>query len=308
MNDGIYSPPDAGRMEKFQAGTRDFSKLSRASGARVVILTPPPFDPLSYKGTLAPDGFDDYGFKTPWQNYNQTLAAYSTWLRETKEDLADAIVDIHTPLTSVIAEWHKTDPKWSSGDGIHPIPAIHWIIAGLIAESLGIPDTVADLNAGQANAPGAWTLTFRAAPRWPPRSTPPPDSSPPAVSRKPPTASPHHPPHPRRRPARKIRRPAARHRHPQPTGPRPQPHPLPWLSLNRDASAALPLALERHRMLSNAWREHIGHTRPDTDRTALPLDQALAAAAKIEETLNTLLAPREESLQLKPVSSPSQNP
>ena len=77
---------------------------------------------------------------------------------------------------------------------------------------------------------------------------------------------------------------------------------FPWLSLNRDATAALPLALERHHILSAAWREHIGHTRPDTDRTALPLDQALAAAAKIEEKLDALLAPREESLRLEPLT------
>ena len=77
---------------------------------------------------------------------------------------------------------------------------------------------------------------------------------------------------------------------------------FPWLSLNRDAAAALPLALERHRILSAAWREHIGHTRPDTDRKALPLDQALAEAAKLDEKIDALLAVREESLRLEPVT------
>ena len=82
MNDGIYSPPDAERMGKYQAGVRDIVNLSRAAGSRVVILTPPPFDPLSYKGPLAPDGADDYGFQSPWRNYNETLAAYAVTRRK----------------------------------------------------------------------------------------------------------------------------------------------------------------------------------------------------------------------------------
>ncbi len=303
MNDGIYSPPDAGRMEKFQAGTRDLSKLSRAAGARVVILTPPPFDPLSYKGTLAPDGFDDYGFKTPWKNYNQTLATYTAWLRDTKEDLANEIVDIHTPLTSIIAEWHKTDPKWSSGDGIHPISALHWIIAGLLAEALGIPDTVADLTAGPPDAQGGWDVTFVAAP---PVAAP--EGTPAGFFT-----------------AGGFQKTANRFELTLPSAPAAALRlksgdrllgivtrdqlargldltRFPWLSVNRDASAALPLAMERHRILSAAWREHIGHTRPDTDRTALPLEEALAAAAKIEEKLNALLRMRKEVLRLEPVT------
>jgi lysophospholipase L1-like esterase len=302
MNDGIYAPPDAERMAKFQQGTRDLSVMSRGTGARVVILTPPPFDPLSYKGPLAPDGHDDYGFKTPWRNYNQTLAGYAGWLRETKERLADEMVDIHTPLTSIIVEWHKADPKWSSGDGIHPIPAIHWLMAGLMAEALGVPNTVADLLAGEPDTQGGWTFTFQAAP---PVAAP--GGTPPGFMA-----------------AGGFQKTANLFQLTLPNAPSAALRlksgdqllgivtreqlargldltRFSGLSLNLDAAAALPLALERHRVLSDAWREHIGHTRPDTDRTALPLDQALAAAAKIEEKLNALLAVRELSLRLEPV-------
>jgi lysophospholipase L1-like esterase len=302
MNDGIYAPPDAGRMEKFQAGTRDLSKLSRAAGARVVILTPPPFDPLSYKGTLAPDGFVEYGFKTPWQHYDRTLAGYAAWLRDTEEKLADEIVDLHTPLRSVIAEWHKADPKWSSGDGIHPVAAIHWLMAGLIAEALGVPGAVAEIAPGEGDAQGGWTLNVRAAP---PVAAP--EGTPPGFFT-----------------AGGFQKMANRFELTLPVSPSAAMRlksgdrllgivrrdelargldltRFPALALNRDANAALPLALERHRILSAAWREHIGHTRPDTDRTALPLDQAKAAAAKIDEKLNALLSVREESLRLEPV-------
>lgn len=302
MNDGIYAPPDAERMKKFQAGTRDLSVMSRAAGARVVILTPPPFDPVSYKGALAPDGHDDYGFKTPWRNYNQTLAGYAAWLRESKEDLADGVVDFHTPLTSVIAEWHKADAKWSSGDGIHPIPAIHWLMAGLIAEACGISDTVADPDPGAPDDQGGWTITFRAAPPVAaPEGTPDgfftaggfqktanrflltvPGATSAALRLK----------SGDRLLGIVTREQVARGL---------DLSRFPGLSLNRDAAAAVPLALERHRILSAAWREHIGHTRPDTDRAALPLEAAKEAAGKIEARMDALLGVREESLRLEPV-------
>ena len=301
MNDGIYAPPDAERLAKFQAGTRDLSALSRAAGARVVILTPPPFDPLSYKGSLAPDGHDDFGFQTPWRDYNQTLAAYAAWLRETP-DLADVVVDLHTPLTAIIAGWHQTDPKWSSGDGIHPIAPIHWLMAGLIAEAIGIPDGIADLHAGEADAQGGWTFNFSAAP---------------------PVAAPEGTPQ-GFFVAGGFQKLANRFEVTLPNAPRAAVRVLtgtrllgiatreqlargldlsqyPALPLNRDAAAALPLALERHRILSAAWREHVGHTRPDTDRKALPLEEAKAAAATLEARMNALLKVREETIRLEPV-------
>lgn len=301
MNDGIYAPPDAERMAKFQQGTRDLVKLSRDAGARVVIMTPPPFDPLSYKGELAPDGFDDYGYKTPWRHYNRTLAGYADWLRNTP-GLADVIVDWHRPLTSIIAEWHKADAKWSSGDGIHPIAAIHWVMAALIAEEIGIPGAGAELHAGERDAQGCWTFNFTAAP---PLTAP--EGTPEGFFM-----------------ASGFQKLVNRFELTLPVAPvsalrlkngdrllsivtREQLArgldltTYPALSLNRDAAAALPLALERHHLLSASWREHIGHARPDTDRNALPLDEAKARAARIDENLNSLLRVREEKLRLEPV-------
>lgn len=301
MNDGIYAPPDAERMAKFQQGTRDLITLSRAAGARVVILTPPPFDPLSYKGKLAPDGFADYGYKTPWRDYNRTLAGYAGWLR-TAPGLADAVVDLHTPLTHLIETWHRADPQWSSGDGIHPVAAIHWVMAALIAEELKVPGTVAELHAGKPDAQGGWPFTFTATP---PIAAP--DGTPEGFF-----------------PAAGFQKLANRFEVTLPASPSAALRLMrgdrllgvvtreqaargldltkyPSLSLNRDAAAAMPLALERHRLLSAAWREHIGHTRPDTERKAPPLDEALTAARKLEEQLSALLAARQETLRLVPV-------
>jgi lysophospholipase L1-like esterase len=301
MNDGIYAPPDAERMAKYQAGVRDLVNLARSAGARVVILTPPPFDPDSFKGKLAPDGHDDYGFKSPWKDYNRTLAGYAAWLRDTP-DLADRVVDLHTPLTIVIAAWHKADPSWSSGDGVHPVAAVHWLMAGLIAEGLGIPGIVADLQPGAPDAQNGWTLTFSAAP---PVAAP--EGTPAGFLT-----------------AGGFQKQMNRFEVTIPNAPSAAVRVKsgdrllgvvtreqlargldlsgsPALSLNRDAAAALPLAVERHRILSAAWREHVGHTRPDTDRKALPLEEARAAAARIDGKLNALLRVREETIRLEPV-------
>ncbi|HWB04550.1 MAG TPA: SGNH/GDSL hydrolase family protein [Verrucomicrobiales bacterium] len=303
MNDGIYAPLDEGRFVKFQEAVKSLVALCRAAGVRqTIIITPPPFDPVSYKGSLAPDGFDDYGYKSPWKNYNQTLARYAAWERDTP-GLADRVIDLHTPLTTVFATWHRVNPGWSSGDGVHPVAEGHWLMAGLIAEGLGIPGAVADLNAAAPEATGGWTVSFSAAP---PIAAP---EGIPAGFLK----------------AGGFQKQMNRFELTIPNTPpaalrlksgdtllgvvtRPQLargldlSGWPALSLNRDAAAALPLAMERHRILSAAWREHVGHTRPDTDRTAMPLEEAKAAAAKIEEKLTVLLKVREESLRLEPVA------
>jgi lysophospholipase L1-like esterase len=303
MNDGIYAPLDDGRVAKFQESVKSLVALCRAAGPRqVVILTPPPFDAASYKGTLSSDGFDDYGYKSPWKNYNETLARYAAWERGTK-GLADKVIDLHTPLTAVFAAWHKADPKWSSGDGVHPSAEGHCLMAGLIAEGLGIPGAVADLKTGAPDVTGGSTVSFTAAP---PIATPP---GTPAGFLK----------------AGGFQKQMNRFELTVPHAPTAVMRlksgdtllgmvtreqlargldlsVWPGISLNRDAAAALPLAMERHRILSAAWREHVGHTRPDTDRKAMPLEEAKAEAAKVEEKLGVLLKPREESLRIEPVN------
>jgi lysophospholipase L1-like esterase len=303
MNDGIYAPLDEARFLKFQESVKDLVDLCRTAGTRqVVVITPPPFDAASFKGSLASDGFDDYGYKTPWRKYNETLTRYAAWERETP-GLADKVIDLHTPLTAVFATWHKVDPKWSSGDGVHPSAEGHWLMAGLIAEGLGIPGAVADVKAGAPDAAGGWTVSFSAAP---PMASPP---GTPAGFLK----------------AGGFQKQMNRFELTIPNTPTAELRlkegdqllgmvtreelargldlsGYPALSLNRDAAAALPLAMERHRILSAAWREYVGHKRPDTDRTAMPIEEARKKAADLEQKMRALLKVREMSIRLEPVS------
>ncbi|WP_167859343.1 SGNH/GDSL hydrolase family protein [Paenibacillus cymbidii] len=56
-----------------------------------------------------------------------------------------------------------------------------------------------------------------------------------------------------------------------------------------DATGFFPLVMERHRLLSAAWKEHVGHSNPNkTD--ALPLAEAEARADAIDEQLRLLQA------------------
>jgi pimeloyl-ACP methyl ester carboxylesterase len=54
-------------------------------------------------------------------------------------------------------------------------------------------------------------------------------------------------------------------------------------------SAYFKLILERHRLLSSAWKEHIGHTNP-TKADALPLKEALVRSSEIEQEIKRELA------------------
>lgn len=52
--------------------------------------------------------------------------------------------------------------------------------------------------------------------------------------------------------------------------------------------AGFPLVLQRHRILADAWKEHVGHTHPVKAADALPLEEALAAARRIEQEIASI--------------------
>jgi lysophospholipase L1-like esterase/pimeloyl-ACP methyl ester carboxylesterase len=56
-----------------------------------------------------------------------------------------------------------------------------------------------------------------------------------------------------------------------------------------DSSELFQLVLERHRLLSSAWKEHVGHTNPGKVQ-ALPLDEALEQGSVLEEQICKVLS------------------
>ncbi|MDU4695329.1 MAG: GDSL-type esterase/lipase family protein [Paenibacillus sp.] len=132
MNDGIYHPLGEERFDAYRSGVRRAVERVRGAGARVILMTPPPFDVTSTGGPALPAGMDDYSFERPYVDYNAVLDRYAAWVREYGEAEGLTVVDLRTPLGALIRERREADPGYRYGDGIHPNEDGHWVIARTI--------------------------------------------------------------------------------------------------------------------------------------------------------------------------------
>jgi lysophospholipase L1-like esterase/pimeloyl-ACP methyl ester carboxylesterase len=141
MNDGIYEPLDEGRFKAFRDGMTLLVKKVTASGAKMLVLTPPMFDAVALKAD-------------PKGGYDEVLAAYSQWLLDQRKHGWN-VADIHGPMTHFLASRRKTEPGFIlAGDGIHAGPVGHWLMARPVLEAWKAPAEVdeaeIDLAAGKA--------------------------------------------------------------------------------------------------------------------------------------------------------------
>ena len=139
MNDGIYRSPNAEVLEKYKAGmTRLVGRVREATKAKVIVLTPPPFDyrPFANKQKPADQAQPDYRFPAP--DYDRTLASFAKWLiTQRTTGLKVPVIDLHTILSEVLKERRYTEDGFHlAGDGIHPGPSGHWLMAQAILEGL----------------------------------------------------------------------------------------------------------------------------------------------------------------------------
>lgn len=133
MNDGIYYPLSPERLKAYQDGMKKLHDKVVATGARIIHLTPPVFDPVPIKARTLPAGLDKY--PTPFEGYNQVLDAYSDWLLSMKKEGWE-VLDIHGPFNAALAEKRKADPQFTySKDGIHPGPEGHLIMAHAVLDA-----------------------------------------------------------------------------------------------------------------------------------------------------------------------------
>jgi len=144
MNDGIYQPFSEEHFQKFTDGMEWLHETVLKSGAKIVHVTPSPFDPVGCKKPLTADGAK--GFSAPYTNYNDVLDRYSEWLVAQRTNGWD-VVDIHTPMNRFITEHRKTDAKYTfTRDGVHPNEIGHWLMARKILVHLGAPTNLETLN------------------------------------------------------------------------------------------------------------------------------------------------------------------
>ncbi len=137
MNDGIYHPQSMERFAAFQDGIRRLVDRIHVFGAKVVLLTPPPFDTdCREPESLRPEGADDYGYDMAYGGYDRVLADYSGWILKEMDGAADLTVDIRTPLLQDRAAKRMGNPAYRSGDGVHPLADGHWVMARTLIRKL----------------------------------------------------------------------------------------------------------------------------------------------------------------------------
>ncbi|MEZ6123028.1 MAG: SGNH/GDSL hydrolase family protein [Planctomycetaceae bacterium] len=141
MNDGIYHPFSEERFAAYQAGVHKLIDQIHAAGAKVVVVTPPPFDPVplaNKPNKLLPEDSTGYGYQGIYDRYDDVLKRYGQWIMKDLKG-ADLVVDTHSAVTEVLNQKRKTDPQFTvAGDGIHPNSEGHDIIAGAILKAWGV--------------------------------------------------------------------------------------------------------------------------------------------------------------------------
>lgn len=127
MNCGIYHPLSEERFRAYRNQMQLLHDICTQQGARVVHLTPPPFDPLPLKGRTLPAGLEEY--RQPYENYDEVLDAYSKWLLSMRDQGWD-VVDLHGPMNDYLKKRRETEPQFVlAGDGVHQGALGHFLMA-----------------------------------------------------------------------------------------------------------------------------------------------------------------------------------
>jgi len=139
INCGIYHPFNEKRFAAYQAGIATLTKKVQAAGAKLILLTPPPY---ARPGPAFPAGTDTakaekllaeanaaaeiegekdvnkFGYRTPFAYYDEAvLAPYAKWLLTLDGKDGVLVVDLRTPMLAKIKETHGGDPIHPNGTG-----------------------------------------------------------------------------------------------------------------------------------------------------------------------------------------------
>ncbi len=313
MNDGIYSPLADDRFAAYRRGVESLVEAARKAGASVIVGTPPPFDPAPIRGKLRPAGGRDYGSQHPFDGYDGVLGRYGEWLLSKRLD-GWPVADIHGATLGFLALARVDEPGFAlAGDGIHPGPDGHWLIARAYLEAWGAPaavdSAVIDARLGTASEGDvraiardgdalafSWTtrVPMPLDPKWSPKLL--------AAERVDERFNRHplvvtgldRPRYGLYEGGRKVGEFAREELARGVNLAR-----VPGLSTNRRAAEVFPLVAERAGLLGPAWLQAVGHGDPKMPE-APSLDQAKARAAPIEAKIRELARPIPIGLRLVP--------
>ena len=137
MNDGIYHPQSTERFQAYKDGYDLLISKAKAAGVKqIVLLTPPPYDSVPIRIKTIEKG--EFGYKTPYVNYNDVLSDYAKYLLSmNKSDVA--VVDLNSALVNYVNEKRKSAPQFTlSRDGIHPGSEGHLLMAQTVLRGIGL--------------------------------------------------------------------------------------------------------------------------------------------------------------------------
>jgi len=156
MNDGNYRAMDQMTSTYYQRPTQQVISDLKAGGVREIILgSPGCVDSKAFR-RLSPDV------------YNQTLDGLRGIAQELARKNGVVFADVHTPMMEVMAKAQAAfgnDYVFIGGDGIHPGPAGHLVMAYAFLKALGCDGSIGaitvDLGANQAaGTPGQKVVSF----------------------------------------------------------------------------------------------------------------------------------------------------
>ena len=137
MTDGGFAAFDQKTYEEFLKGMSELTSRLRASGVKVVILTPCPVDPEQTYYWKAFDG----------KVYNETLAKYSKGLKEFAAKESIPFFDIYSLMTDVSNSAKKENPKFTlNQEEIFPSESGMAIVAYGLIKAMNCDDEPASLE------------------------------------------------------------------------------------------------------------------------------------------------------------------
>ncbi|MEC7564611.1 MAG: SGNH/GDSL hydrolase family protein, partial [Planctomycetota bacterium] len=141
MNDGIYHPFSQARFDSYKAGIQKLIKRISERKIRLVLCTPPPFDPkpMAKTGKLLPLETDkQFAWFAIYDKYDEVILRYAQYTRESFPGVARN-VDVYCAIQAALVSRRKTEPNYTmSPDGVHINAAGHLIMAQAIATALEI--------------------------------------------------------------------------------------------------------------------------------------------------------------------------
>ncbi|MCF7847882.1 MAG: hypothetical protein K9M45_03440 [Kiritimatiellales bacterium] len=129
MNCGIYHPFSQERFSAYKSGIIKLIADSKAIGANVILLTPPPFAGR-VKPRNPPAAGETYGFKRPAADYNEVLAKYGEWILSFNGKDGIRAFTIRPPIEKFMEKCYPKEP-------VHPNNYGHELMAESFLQALG---------------------------------------------------------------------------------------------------------------------------------------------------------------------------